>query len=73
MTRRKRWPNEADWARLDAIAKAHSIDAMARPILEGESMTEIERIQRAGRICRAALEIVEKMLAVGPQEFAKDD
>lgn len=73
MTRRKRWPNEADWARQDAIAKAHKIDELARPILEGQGMTEIERIQRAGRICREALEIVEKLLAVSPQKFSTDE
>ncbi len=69
MTPRKRWPNEADWARQNAIAGAQRIDRLARPILDGEGMTEIERIQRAGQICRAALEIVKDLLAVGPQEF----
>jgi len=69
MTPRKRWPNEADWARLNAIARAQRIDTLAQPILNGESMTEIERIQRAGRICRSALEIVRDLQAVGPQEF----
>jgi hypothetical protein len=72
MTPRKRWPNEAEWARLDAIAKAHKIDALARPILDGEPMTEIERVQRAGQICRAALEIAKALQAVGPQEFKKE-
>lgn len=72
MTPRKRWPNEADWARQDAMAKAHRIDALARPILDGESMTEVERVQRAGQICRTALEIVKDLLAVGPQEFRKE-
>lgn len=69
MTLSKRWPNNADWARQDVIALAHTIDGLARPILDGEGMTEIERIQRAGRICRAALEIAEKMRAVSPQKF----
>lgn len=69
MTLRKRWPNEAEWARLDAIARAQRIDDLARPVLDGEAMTEIERIQRAGQICRAALEIVKDLQAAGPQEF----
>lgn len=72
MTQRKRWPNEADWARLDVIAIAQRIDAQARPILDGEAMTEIERIQRAGRICRDAMIIIQKLMAVGPQEFRED-
>lgn len=66
MTPRKRWPNEAEWARLEAIARAMRIDALARPILEDVAMTEIERIQRAGQICRAALEIMNDLRAVGP-------
>lgn len=69
MTPRKRWPNEAEWARLDAIARAQRIDMLARPILEGEGMTEVERIQRAGQICRLALEITRDLQAVGPQKF----
>ena len=72
MTPRKRWPNEADWARLDAIAGAQRIDTLARPILDGDAMTEIERVQRAGQICRAALEIVKDLQAAGPQEFKKE-
>lgn len=72
MTPRKRWPNEADWARLDSIAKAQRIDTLARPILDGEKMTEIERVQRAGQICRTALEIIKDLLAVGPQEFKRE-
>ena len=73
MTPRKRWPNEADWARLDAIANAQRIDALSRPILDGEGMTEIERIQRAGQICRAALQIVRDLTTVGPQEFKNEE
>ena len=69
MTPRKRWPNEADWARQDAIALAQRIETLATPISDGESMTEIERIQRASQICRCALKIVNHLQAVGPQEF----
>lgn len=72
MTLRKRWPNEADWARQEAIAKARKIDNLSRPMLDGEAMTEVERVQRAGQICRAALEIVHALLAAGPQEFKNE-
>ena len=72
MTLRKRWPNEAEWARMDAIVKAQRIDALARPVLDGEAMTEIERIQRAGQICRQGLEIVRDLQAAGLQEFKKE-
>jgi hypothetical protein len=69
MTARKRWPNAAEWARLDAIAQAKRIDDLARPLLDGESMTAIEIVQRAGQICRSALAIEKDLQAVGPQEF----
>jgi hypothetical protein len=67
MTPRKRWSNEADWARLDAIALAQRIETMAAPITEGEPMTEIERIQRASQIEKLALKIINCLQAVGPQ------
>jgi hypothetical protein len=68
----KRWPNNADWARLDAIADALRIDTLAQPILNGEAMTEIERIQRAGQICRMAMKIIQELQSVGPQGFKAD-
>ena len=68
MTPRKRWPNEADWARLDSISLAQQIDGLATPISAGEAMTEIERIQRANQICRMALQIVIKLQAVGKKQ-----
>ena len=57
----KRWPTNADWARLDSIALAAEIDDLALPIFEAEPMTEIEKVQRAGRICRLAQEIKSKL------------
>ncbi|MBI5933296.1 MAG: hypothetical protein HY867_06275 [Chloroflexi bacterium] len=72
MTPRKRWPNEADWARMDAIALAQRIETMAAPISAGEAMTEIERIQRAHQIETLALKIINCLLAVGPQAFKKE-
>lgn len=69
MTPRKRWPNEAERARIEVIAQARRIDLLARPILDGEPMTEVERVQRAGQICRSALAITTELISVGPQEF----
>jgi hypothetical protein len=72
MTARRRWPNEADWARLDAIARAQKIISLSRPMFDGERMTDLERVQRAGQICLAALEIISGLQAAGPQEFKKE-
>jgi hypothetical protein len=71
MTPRKRWPNEADWARLDSIARAKKIDQLARPIVEGEHMTDIERVQRAAQVCRLALLIEKDLQAVGTKSVKK--
>lgn len=68
MTKRKRWPNECEWARLDAIALAQEIDELSQPIFEGQAMTEIERVQRAGRIGRKAQEIRQKLIACRPDK-----
>lgn len=65
MTPRKRWPNEADWARLDSIELARRIEQTAVPIADGVSMTEIERVQRGGQIIRMALQIVNALQRVG--------
>ena len=68
MSRRKRWPNNCEWARLDAIAAAQQIDDLALPFLEGVSMTEVERVQRAARICRKAKEIVHMLKETRPEK-----
>lgn len=67
MTARKRWPNEADWARLDSIVLAERIESLASPISDSVGMTEIERVQRASKISQLALKIINKLQAVGPQ------
>lgn len=69
MTLKRRWPNEAENARENSIALAMRIDNLARPILDGEQMTQIEVVRRAGQICRAALEILRELQAVGPQRL----
>lgn len=72
MTKPRAWPNDAEWARTESIAHARKIDALARPMLDGMSMTEVERVQRAGQICRAALLIEKVLQAVGLHEFKKE-
>ncbi len=69
MTNPRRWPTNADNARIDAIALAARIDHLAEPLLEGEAMTKAELIQRAGQICRAAQKIISGLQAVGPNEL----
>ena len=66
MTPPKRWPKNAEWARLDCIALAREIDGLALPVFEGQRMTEIEKVQRAGRICRLSQEIIYKLEAARP-------
>ena len=67
MTPPKRWPTNAEDARLEAIAQANRIDRLAEPILNGETMTTTEVIQRAGQICRAAQKVTGVLTAVGPK------
>ena len=53
---------------MDSLALATEIDRLALPIFEGEPMTEIEKVQRAGRICRLAKEITHKLQAARPEK-----
>lgn len=73
MTPRKRWPNEADHARLDAISLARRVKSQILPMLEaleqGKMVTSLELSLRLNRISNAANEIEVKLIEVGPQEF----
>ncbi len=73
MTARKRWPNEANGARLDSICQARRIKQQVEPILqaleEGKMITSLELSLRLNRISQAANEIEVKLLQAGPQEF----
>jgi hypothetical protein len=73
MTPRKRWPNEADHARLDAIALARRVKTQILPMLEaleqGKMVTSLELSLRLNRISNAANEIEVKLIEAGPKEF----
>jgi len=74
MTLRKRWPNEADHARLDSIALARKIKQQVLPMLEaleaGKAVTSLELSLRLNRISNSAGDIEVKLIEAGPQEFA---
>ena len=73
MTARKRWPNEADNARMDAIALAERVKAQVMPMLDAleqnKNVSAIEMALRLSRILNAANEIKLKLIEVGPQNF----
>lgn len=73
MTLKKRWPNEAEHARMDAIALAERVKAQILPMLEalenGKNVTALELSLRLNRISIAANEIKVKLLEVGPSKF----
>ena len=70
-SRRKQWPNDAEWAREDSIANAREIDALSQPMLENLSMPDAERVSRAGKICRLAMKIIQSLTQVGPKGGAE--
>lgn len=76
MTARKRWPNEAEHARMDAIALAERVKGQIIPMLEalesGKSVSALELALRLNRISNAANEIKLKLLEVGPAKFLEE-
>lgn len=76
MTRRKRWPNEADNARMDSIALARKIRQQITPILDaleaGKVVSSLEISLRLNRISMAAGDIEVKLIEAGPQDFAEE-
>ncbi len=76
MTRNKRWTNEADHARLDAIALAQRVKAQILPMLEalesGKTVSALELSLRLNRISNAANEIALKLMEAGPQKFLEE-
>lgn len=73
MTRRKRWPNEAENARLDALALAKKISQQVMPMVaaieEGKIVSALELSVRLIRINAAAKDIELKLLQAGPTTF----
>lgn len=73
MTPRKRWPNEAENARMDALALAKKISQQVLPMVaaieEGKSVSALELSVRLIRINAAAKDIELKLLQAGPSKF----
>lgn len=73
MTARKRWPNEAEHARMDGICLASQIKQQVLPMLEaledGKLVTSLELSLRLHRISNAANSIEIKLREAGPKEF----
>lgn len=73
MTPRKRWPNEAENARMDAVALAKKISQQVMPMVtaieEGKSISALELSVRLIRINAAAKDIELKLLQAGPSKF----
>lgn len=73
MTPRKRWPNEANAARLDAIALARKIADQVEPMLlsleASKPVSSLELSLRLGRVQATAKEIALRLVEAGPQEF----
>lgn len=73
MTARKRWPNEAENARIDSISLAQMIKKQILPMLDaleqGKQVTSLELSLRLNRISNGANEIELKLRDAGPREF----
>jgi len=68
MSKAKRWPTNAEWARLDALAKSGKIINLLRPVRdECEHLTTLELVRRTGQAIDELSEIVLILRAVGPQ------
>ena len=73
MTANRRWPNNAEHARLDAIALAERAKAQVMPMLEAleqnKNVSALELSLRLSRVLNSVNEIKVKLLEVGPQKF----
>ena len=73
MTARKRWPNEAEHARLDGICSAMQIKKQIEPMLvaleDGKMITSLELSLRLHRISNSANNIEITLREAGPKEF----
>jgi hypothetical protein len=73
MTLKKRWPNEADHARTEAIAQAKKIIAQMEPMKDalesGKQVSSMELLIRLNRMSDAANKIIIELVTFGPQNF----
>ncbi len=76
MSLRKRWPNEAENARVDSIAETHSIERHVKQMLDqlegGKNVGSTELAIRLGRISLATMNIRTKLIDAGDRRFADD-
>jgi hypothetical protein len=76
MTAKRRWPNEADGARLDSITLAEAINRQILPMLDAlennKSVSALELALRLSRINDAAGKIKSKLIEAGPRKFLKE-
>lgn len=74
MSLKKRWPNEAEAARMDAIVRSKSIknhvDTMLNDLEKGKTVSSLELSIRLGRILQAASDIEASMIEAGDRKFA---
>jgi len=61
VTKRKRWPNHAEWARLDAIALSEHGRQYLQPIFDKHGMPTEEMIRRAAK-ANGCLYEIERVL-----------
>lgn len=67
MTPPKKWPKNAEWARLDGIALALEIQEILRPVRdETETMSISEIVRRTGQAIDCLHELQRKLRSVGP-------
>ena len=73
MTAPRRWPPNADHARMDSISLARHVKQQVLPLLEalenGKLITQLELSLRLNRISNDVNEIEVKLIQVGPQSF----
>jgi len=66
MTPKKRWPNDADWARLDAIKLAQDVteqtDCLITQLENNKPIIPLELSVRLARIQKAAMQIEHKLI-----------
>ena len=67
MTKAKRWPTNAEWARLDGIALAEQGADIVRPLRDRcEEMSSLEIVRRSGQAIDNYQRIAKLLRAVGP-------
>ena len=64
MTPRKRWPNEAEWAREDAIAILEKVVGSLIEVVD-KDLTQIEIMKRLAKAVNALRQVQQRLRDVG--------